>query len=39
MHHKFYHGNDSLEFGAAEPGTNLALGPFKNQKVGERPRP
>jgi hypothetical protein len=36
MHHKFYHGNDSLEFGASEPGTNLALGPFKSQRPSER---
>ena len=36
MHHKFYYGNETLELGATEQGSNVALGTYKHNKPHER---
>lgn len=38
QHHKFYAGNDTLEFGSTEQGANLLMGSFKASKVQEKPK-
>lgn len=38
LHHKFYHGNSTLESGSGEMGSNLLIGPYKHNKTHERTR-
>ncbi len=38
LHHKFYHGNSSLETSADQEGSNLLMGSYKHNKTHERNR-
>jgi hypothetical protein len=38
LNHQFYHGNDTLETGVAEQGSNLLLGSYRHSKVSDKPK-